>query len=273
MSIQREIDMEVLVLVKAYPTPSQKYSESVCVAGLRIDTPSPTWVRLYPVCYRDLPHSQQFKKYAVIRLQAIQRREDSRPESFTPIVETITEIDYLDATESWKKRIPYIERVKVASMCELYRLQQTVGTSLGAFRPAEITGCEITPTSSTWDCARQAALGQGSLFCQEQQRRPLEKIPFDLHYVFSCDDPACGGHRMSFIDWELGEHYRNTAGRSEEERLELVRERWLDHVCAPNRDTHFFAGSIARRPQQFVLLGAFWPPVVETPRAQELSLF
>jgi hypothetical protein len=267
--------MEVLVVVKAYPTPSQKYSECVCVAGLRLDTASPEWVRLYPVRYRDLPHRQQFKKYDVIAVRARPRRADSRPESFTPIVDTIQRVDHLDAADAWAKRIPYIEQVRAASMCELHRLQRTVGTSLGVFRPAEITGCEITPTSPEWDIGRQAALGQGNLFC-ETPRRPLEKIPFEFHYTFRCDDPACNEHRMSLIDWELGEHYRKTAGRPADERLELVRERWLGRVCGPNRDTHFYAGSIAKRHHQFVLLGAFWPPkpkVGEPPRVQEFSLF
>lgn len=43
--------------------------------------------------------------------------------------------------------------------------------------------------------------------------------------------------------------------------------------CGPARDTHFFAGTLAKRQHQFVLLGAFWPPKRQVPQKQELALF
>jgi hypothetical protein len=48
----QEESMRLLVTVKAYPQPSKRYGETVCVAGVRIDTDIPSWVRLYPVAYR-----------------------------------------------------------------------------------------------------------------------------------------------------------------------------------------------------------------------------
>ena len=53
----------VLVTVKAYPNPSRKYTETVCCAGIDIDTKK--WIRLYPIPYRDLDESQKFKKYNI----------------------------------------------------------------------------------------------------------------------------------------------------------------------------------------------------------------
>ena len=52
-------------------------------------------------------------------------------------------------------------------------------------------------------------------------------------------------------------------------------ERWRDRVCGPTRDTHFFAGNIAKYQTTFVLLGAFWPPkpkLALRPKPQELAL-
>jgi hypothetical protein len=91
-----EQTIDVLVLVKAYPQPSTKYTESVCVAGLRVDTPVPEWVRLNPVQFRLLKRDRQFSKYDLIRV--LVRRPtsgDTRPESFTPILDTIEKIDHL----------------------------------------------------------------------------------------------------------------------------------------------------------------------------------
>lgn len=268
--------MDVLVLVKAYPQPSAKYQESVCVAGLRVDGPELEWIRLYPVQFRLLHTDLQFDKYDVIRVRVKRPTSgDKRRESFTPIIDSITKIDHLDTKHGWAKRIPYVDRVRIDSMCELQRRQREDGTSLGVFRPAEFTNFEITPTSPEWDAGRQAILGQGNLL-DPAPKLPLEKIPFEFHFSFTCDDTACNGHRMSLIDWELGQSYRRTAGRPEDERVNLLMEKWRDVVCGPTRDTHFFAGTLAKRRHQFVLLGAFWPPkpkLISKSRPQELALF
>lgn len=215
-------------------------------------------------------------KYDLLRVRVRRPTSgDARPESFTPILDSIEKIGHLPSTHGWAGRRPYIEQVKVASMCELQRRQREDGTSLGVFQPHELSDCEITPTSPEWDAGRQAALGQRNLLC-ENPTLPLEKIPFDFHYSFTCDDVACRGHRMSMIDWELGQHYRRTAGLPEDERMGLVMERWRDRVCGPTRDTYFFAGNIAKHPATFVLLGAFWPPkpkAVLRPTPQVLALF
>jgi hypothetical protein len=269
--LERTID--VLVLVKAYPQPSTKYTESVCVAGLRVDTQEPVWVRLYPVQFRQLPKERQFGKYDIIRAKVkLPTSGDKRKESLTPILDSIEKIGHLDSKRDWASRIPYIEQVRVESMCELQRRQREDGTSLGVFRPAEFTNFEITPTSPEWDAARQAILGQENLLTPTP-KLPLEKIPFEFHFSFVCGDAACNGHRMSMIDWELGQSYRQTAGRPEDERLDLLMEKWRDVVCGPTRDTHLFAGTLAKRQHQFVLLGAFWPPKRQVAQQQELVLF
>lgn len=41
---------KILITVKAYPNPSKTYEETVCVAGIDIDTGK--WVRLYPIKYK-----------------------------------------------------------------------------------------------------------------------------------------------------------------------------------------------------------------------------
>ena len=50
----------ILVTVKTYPTLSRKYGETVCTAGIREDG---TWVRIYPVPFRRLNESEQYRKY------------------------------------------------------------------------------------------------------------------------------------------------------------------------------------------------------------------
>jgi hypothetical protein len=79
----------LIVTVKGYPAVSKRYGEAVCVAGVRTDTPSPEWVRLFRVQYRDLPFTQRFKKYQEITLEASQHGPDTRPETYRPNLDTL----------------------------------------------------------------------------------------------------------------------------------------------------------------------------------------
>src|SRR4051812_5907361 len=112
-----EVEMEVLVTVKAYPNPSASHTETVCVAGLRIDTNPYEWVRLYPVQFRMLPKAQQFKKYDVVRLRALKAKSDPRPESYKLIADSIERIDHISHDTHWGERMPFLESVEVPSMC------------------------------------------------------------------------------------------------------------------------------------------------------------
>jgi hypothetical protein len=260
--------IRVLITVKAYPEPSKSYGESVCIAGILLDPGPPRFVRLYPVDFRGLPPSMQFKKYDVIECLACRPRRDSRPESLCPIRDTIHVVDHV---EGWDARRTYLEPLVAESMCELRELQRDSRVSLGLFRPADIADFLIKPAKD-WDDGKVAALNQGSLLDGGPASRPLERIPYNFRFKYRCADPNCNGHAQKLIDWELGESYRKTVGRPEADRLEAVRQRWLHQVCGPKREPYFFVGNLKRRPQAFVIIGVFWPPkVIE--RDEALALF
>jgi hypothetical protein len=254
-----ELEMKVVITVKAYPNPSSGYTETVCVAGLRIDVEPYEWVRLYPVRFRMLPRVQQFKKYDIVRLRAVKASNDPRPESYKIIEGSIEVLDHVANNPYWSDRMAFLKPAEVASMCELQRLQGERGTSLGFFKPAEIKDFFWTATSGEWTDGQLGALEQGNLFCETTGPR-LEKIPYDFRFRFRCSDPDCkGNHRMKMIDWEIGQLWRNLAGRPEQERLAAMRTRWFDRICSSKRDTYFYAGSVANHPTSFVLLGAVYP--------------
>lgn len=71
----------VLVTVKTYPNPSTKYDELVCNAGF-LETGE--WLRIYPIKFRSLPYSQQYKKYNWIELDLVKQTSDFRQESYRP---------------------------------------------------------------------------------------------------------------------------------------------------------------------------------------------
>ena len=126
--------IRVVPLVKAYPEPSQRHGETVCVAGVGTDLDRPTWVRLWPIDFRGLPFDERFTKYAEVELDVLAATSDRRPESRRPIEGSIVSTGRVFSTDrGWATRWPLIEPLLMPSMCELMRKQQLDRTSLGAF--------------------------------------------------------------------------------------------------------------------------------------------
>ena len=246
-----------MVTVKAYPAVTEE-GEAVCVAGIRLGilTP-PSWVRLFPVRFRDLPDDQQFRKYQIMRLRATKASGDSRPESFTPDIDSIRLESVVGTNRGWEERRRLLDPLVVPSMCWLTKQQAVDQTSLGVFRPAEVLDVEVAKRPAQWSAEKLNVLAQQSLFGREKAE--LERIPYRFSYRYRCDDAACRTHCQSIIDWEIGEAWRSWQG-SPSERAEMVRMKWLNTLCGPGRDTHFFVGNMRLHPKSFLVLGVFWPP-------------
>jgi hypothetical protein len=250
------IELELMVAVKAYPSISQTYGEAVCVAGVRLDTPKPEWVRLYPVRYRELPVEKQFKKYEVIRLRARKHSSDRRRESFRPDEDSIQRLRSLPAGAHWPMRRQLVEPLIGPTMCELGagRRGGAEGPSLGLVRPARVSRLQLRPAEE-WSLGQKATAGQGNLLTEKTE---LEKLPFTFAYEWTCQEPRCKGHLQSIADWELSEAYRSWQ-RKGYDPVAAIRSRWLDEICAASRETYFFVGDQHQRPGKFLVLGTFYP--------------
>ena len=119
--------LRVLITVKTYPIPSVKYDELVCTAGV---TPEGEFIRLYPIRFRDLPFSQQYRKYQWIEVDAEQHAgRDSRKESWRPLTETLTVHGKPIGTKNnWAERASYVLTNRAQSMEALYDLQKADNT-------------------------------------------------------------------------------------------------------------------------------------------------
>jgi hypothetical protein len=251
--------ISLLVTVKAYPAVSQRYGEAVCVAGVRTDGPRPEWARLYPVAFRDLPFARRFKKYQVISLEASQHGTDKRPETYRPNLDTLQVGEVLDTKREWASRRPFIEPLIVESMCETRRRQEADGTSLAAFRPGEVLDFLIDNNVEEWGEGKVGIASQPSLFFPGKDG--LEQIPFRFRYCYRCSTPGCNTHTQSMIDWELAQSFRAWREKYDEPTLlEKLRQRLLEEMCGPGKDTIFFVGNQHQHPKGFLVLGVFWPP-------------
>lgn len=260
--------MRVLVTVKAYPQPSQRYGETVCVAGVRVDAPQPSWVRLYPVAFRDLPYAARFSKYQLVDLRAGVTSQDQRPESRRPNLDSLELGEVVDTKRKWQRRWQHLAPLAGAtSACELLAQQgRATAPSLGLVKPIVD---ELLVEKNAEFAADKKALAEMAaapdLF-GSPERSPLEAAPFKLKYRYRCESEKCGGHTQSIIDWEAGESARNwREGYSESGLADALRSKWLEQMCATDRDTYFYLGNQAAHRRSFLVLGLFWPPARSRP--------
>jgi hypothetical protein len=258
--------IDVLPLVKAYPNLSRQYGEVSCIAGVALEHgAASSWIRIYPVPFRDLADTRKFHKYQPIRVQAGKPKGDLRPESRRVDIDSIEILgDSIDTARGWRKRRELIEPMIAGSMCELMKAETSDRTSLGMFRPAEVIDLIIEPVepdpekgekAEAW--AAQGRLGESTE--RSDERKALEQIPYRFKYRYRCPSPSCSGHNQSIVDWEVFQLYRQV--RNRDNWQELMRRKWLDQMCSSEKDTAFIVGNQHQYRQGFLVLGVWWPPL------------
>jgi len=254
--------LRVLVTIKTYPIPSSKYDELVCTAGV---TEAGDFVRLYPINFRELDYAKRYKKYQWMELLAERHKgRDVRKESYRPDTKSIRMIGEPISPESgtWCERSRYVLAKRAQSMEQLQDQKKLDRTSLGIFKPRKICELLVIPDSPTWNPGFLANLRQQRLWDDRSAtKEPPRKIPWKFKYRFECDDNRCNrNHCMMIEDWEVGALYWRSieSGDTPEEAAESVRKKFFDQICAPDKDTHFFVGTVLKH-GTWVIVGTFWP--------------
>lgn len=255
--------LKVLVTVKTYPIPSAKYDELSCTAGV-METGD--FIRLYPINYRDLPWEQQFKKYQWIEVTAEKhagrdfRRESWRPDSDS--VRLLGEPIPTSRGGDWSERGKYVLKNVAESMEELRDRQERDKTSLGIFRPREVTDLLVTADDREWKQSFLDELRQTRFWdTRTKSKEPPRKVPWRFQYRFQCNDARCKGHKMTNEDWEIGALYWRLVddGATSEEAASKVKQKFLEEICAATRETYFYVGTVLAHPKSWLVIGTFWP--------------
>ncbi len=261
------VQLHLLITVKAAPNPSERYGETVCVAGLSVDLRRRGWIRLYPINFRELASDDRFRKYDLVTVAAIPARQDQRRESFRPVLDSMVTQRHLD---SWKPRGALLDPYVEDSMCRFNRAARADANapSLGLVRPRTVDGLDVEPHPG-WTPQEQrkidAYVRQPDLF-SGTDRTALEPPRFRAFYRYHCHDAGCGGHRQGVLDWELVAFQRRLARAGDDELRRAISEKFLGELCAPGREVAFYVGNQAKRAHVFSVLGVYWPPRVSVPR-------
>lgn len=271
-------DHRILILCKTYPSPSAKYAETSCVAG--VDEQGKL-VRLYPVPFRLIGDEKQFRKWQWVDAKVEKSRNDHRPESHKLFVDTIRcDEAPIPTTNNWQGRRAVLDKINVFSnFADVEAARQSSGVSLALLRSARIMGLDIKSVDSpNWTEAEKAKLislqNQADLFDDTDKGSvaQLRKLPYDFHYRYECDTPdGPVSFRHKLVDWEIGALFWNVHrahGDAWEKPFRDKLERDL-----PSKDLMFLLGTIHRFPDQWLIVSLIYPPKQPpSPEVQE-SLF
>lgn len=245
----------VLVTVKTYPTPASKGAEVSCTAGITDDG---KWIRLFPIPFRFMGGDKRFGKYQWIEVDA-KKSTEPRKESFEVDIDTLRIVSQtLSTKDAWKVRKEIILPLRVPSLCYLQGTRKQTGDTLGIFKPKIIHKFMVESDTPDWTPDEHEKLLQYSLY-DKHPLQPLEKIPYKFSYKFTCDDPACNGHKLMCIDWELCQSYRVWRKKYGNKWEWAIMDRYETDMIL-NYDTHFFVGTIHGHPGSWIIIGLFYPP-------------
>lgn len=264
--------IRVLIAVKTYPTISTTYDELVCTAGLKEDG---TWIRLYPIKFRDLELDDKYKKYQWIEVEVRKRRQDVRPESYTPLADSIRVEEEIDTDRgTWRRRNHcFLKDSKVyTNMSVLIDEAKALKCSIATFRPSKVLDFKIVSDAREWSKEKLDALAerqkQPALFEDDAiVKRVAKKIPYKFKYKFEDENGKVSN--MMIEDWELGMLYWNCLRRSatEEIAVQKVKDKYFHEFI--KKDLHFFLGTtlanhfVSKNP--FTIIGVYYPPFNNQP--------
>lgn len=250
---------DILIVVKTYPEISNKYTETVCTAGIIADTKR--LVRLYPIRFRYLEGDQQFSKYQWIKADIRKALSDPRPESHHISPDSIELGDIMPVGKNWDERYSWIinDHNVFSSVEALRDAQKTDGTSLGIVKPEKVERVIIQPRDNKE--VEQAIAKKDSIVKQLdlfETKKDLYILPVRSMIEFRCNNPKCGRHKMSILDWEFGQLYRKVVKNKDWQAK--IEAKIMGEIFGKTRDTYVILGNMAAHPQTFCVLGFFWSP-------------
>lgn len=267
----------ILILCKTYPSPSARYVETSCVAGI---DESGRLIRLFPVPFRLVEDEQQFKKWQWISTRVRRAQDDARPESHRVSVDTIQLLGHpLSTLDHWRARRLAIQGLPVfASFDELEAARVQHGTTLGLVRPSLLLDVDITAADHPdWTETEKAKLlqeqMQGNLFdALEDQRtlKTLRKLPYNFHYRYECAAAAgTSVYKHKLVDWEAGALYWHICRKPNWQAA--FRQKFV--IDFNQREVLFLMGTVHRFPGQWLIVSVLYLPRLPETLTRQTPLF
>ncbi len=251
---------EILIATKTYPSISRKYKETVCTAGVLLDSDGKAeqWIRIYPIRFRGLDLDQRYARWSIITAEIERNDSDYRVESYRIEDSSIEVLRKIDTKSAWEERKSFVLPVQFNCIADMKKQ----GKSLGLIKPQAVVKSFVRETDRKWSQNQQATVAQLDIFEPSVQ---LDKIPYQFGYEFVESDNT--PHKFSISDWEIMQLYRNCKDKSkmltqegkEKEAVEKVVEK-LETFRTKN-ELYFIVGNLKSHNHVFMIIGLFYPPV------------
>ncbi|MBV5301005.1 MAG: hypothetical protein J0649_04360 [Methylococcales bacterium] len=258
----------ILILAKTYPSPSSKYSETSCVAGINDQG---LMRRLFPIPFRLLSENQQFKKWQWVRAKIAKSPTDHRPESYKLFIDDMECKEIIDTKNGWLSRREWLNKIPVCEDFKTLNADRIAqGKTLLLLRPKQIK-LEIKPAKKDWTEEEIKKLIQAQtqcdLFSKEDHLKwmnILQKIPFDFYYRFSNE------RKHKIVDWEAVMLFMNCK-KSHGDQWEMPFRQKLEKEFA-GKDLMLLMGTVHRFPHQWLIVSLIYPPKPQPADIEKISL-
>jgi hypothetical protein len=272
----------ILMVVKTYPTPSGKYGELVCTAGIRLRDNA--WVRIYPFPFRLVNLDYQFRKYDVLEIPLYKATDDKRPESYKPHdMGLIRHVDHIEVGDDyWSRRMPYIRATALPSVKALQDAMIAEDRSWGpTIRPIPVQSGQVKvsferqdPDWPEKDMKKLESAKQNlsmNLFTDKNLLdffKTLRRLPYKIRLTFT--DLTGEQYTFRVLDWEIAQLFFNVRKRAanDDEALEKVRYKIEKQIFSTDREVLLVIGNYHHRYKQrwqLAVDGFIWPKRLALP--------
>ncbi len=285
------------MVVKTYPSPSRKYGEITCTAGIRLRDGQ--WVRIYPYPFRLLEGDYRFQKYDILEMPLERAQNDPRPESFRLVDHrSIRKVDHIGTDEgTWHRRMEFIRPTLFPSLAafeeQMIRRERKPiqEQSLFAGEQREVVwrrvwGRTIGVVAAVPGSAELVAQYRGEDWSEKEKAKlavpqilaeglfediepafslpktPLRFCPYQFRLSFL--DATGKRYEKVVLDWEIYRLYFKEEQRlgSRERAVNSVRQKVEREIFSLEREPYLVVGSIHyryARPTLYAVIGFIWP--------------
>lgn len=256
----------MLITVLTYPTPSRKYIETVCTAGI---TEEGEWIRRYPIKLRMLKEKLHKYHWYMFNVEPRPANKDIRRESYFCISSPAKCFGRVGTENNWEERKKLCLRNLFSTYDELEKASDITHKdfiSLATFKPKEVIDLIAKPRDIKEEERKKEEIlknlrSQGKLIEQRdivEYWKMAQSIPYTFYYVFRDDfDEEI---TLMIEDWEIMMLYRKCrmgeGKEAEKKAIEKVRQKYLTDF--KDKDLYFFMGT--RRKDQMRRRKKFYSP-------------
>lgn len=263
----------VLICGKTYPDLTHVSTEMLCSVGC---TAKGKPIRLYPIPLRYLVNHLSYRAFDWIEAPMAPSKLDRRPECYNVMSRDIQVTGKIHVNKAWSNRDRFIytdASWHYGCLEALQAAQQKTAASVGFIKVRSIDHLWVEERAESERKAYNDHLEilQNQNSFSDEAAKFLTFLPFRIFARWRCQgqygSKDCPGHTAAVLDDTIGQ----LAGRA---GIEKAMQRLQRYTDVTRYDLAFFMCNTKTQPQEFNIIGLWYPPKSEVIRLKsQLRLF